>query len=183
MTKWWSQQRLLSRIFGVLALLGGVVALASIAVPLFSSSWRWSLGTMSVSALLFGMAGTAAARCVILGISASRRGLSASVKDVSEQLKDLQVVSAAAIEMAENVHKTVREHSCALSDLDGRLTRSIKTTSRNVTKLDATLQSLELSQRLDQQAQALERSVFNVTRSQRRLEFEVIKGRGKVVEE
>ncbi|AXJ11239.1 hypothetical protein [Arthrobacter sp. PM3] len=183
MTKWWSQQRLLSRIFGVLALLGGVVALASMAALLFGSSWRWSLGTMSVSALLFGMAGTAAARCVILGINASRRELSATVKDLSVQLKDLRGVSSAAMETVENVQKTVRDHSSALSDLDGRLTRSLKTTSRNVTKLDATLQSLDLSQRLDQQAQALERSAFNVARSQRRMEFEVLKARGTAVDE
>jgi hypothetical protein len=177
MMQWWSRQRLLSRIFGVSASLGGVMALASIAALLFGSSWRAVVGTMIVSTLLCGIAGTAAGRCVMISISASRRELSESVKDVTVQLKDLQVTLSAAVEVVGDMHQTVREHRSVLSDIDGRLTRSIGTTNRSIMKLDATLRSLDLTRRLDQQAHALERSAFNVTRSQRRLEFEILKGR------
>lgn len=199
--RWTGRNRLVKSV-AAFALLSGLLALLDLYIIFSGADWRSVVAVMIawlfMTAVSIGLAIVSVARRV----DAARRAMTRELERLSDGLiattshferlsvgleqrgVELQMIRKALAQFAEEtpgwankLDSGLRECIQEIADTESQIMKSIGVTNRSVMKLDTAVRSRDLARKIEDQSRSIEASSFNIARSQRQLEFALLKDR------
>lgn len=186
MKQWLRQCKRLLKSIVTFVLLSGVSAVATLLEIVIGADFRWIAATLlawgMTTAVTLGLGlvfvvrrQDASQRSTVTSLARVASQLDHYAKDLEAGLRDVRDASGDVPPWARTLQTGISECEKRVAATEGHLRRSIGVTNRSVEKLESTLRSYDLASKIEEQSKVFEVSAFNLARSQRQMEFSVLK--------
>lgn len=186
MKQWLTKSNWLMKCIVIFVSLSGVLAIATLLEIVMGADFHWIAASLLVWGVTTAIPAGLAVVVVLRRLDASRRSTAISLERVASLLDEyandltvgLQAVRSASGDVppwAITLSAGVSECEKQIAASEGNLRRSIGLTNRSIGKLDDSLRSYDLASKIEEQSNKFEIFAFNLARSQRQMEFAVLK--------